>query len=56
MNVLDKIVEKIKTQILCSIRFFENCAVCQLMSKKYGGAREAADDNMAARCVLDTYG
>jgi hypothetical protein len=21
--------------------------------KQYGGAREAADDNMAARCMLD---
>ena len=29
----------------------ENCAVDDI--EKYGGAREAADDNMAARCMLD---
>jgi hypothetical protein len=38
-NVLDKIVNKIKTQILSSITFFEYPAVYEIMSKKIGGAR-----------------
>jgi hypothetical protein len=32
-NVLDKVVEKIKTDILYSITFFETRAVCGIMSK-----------------------
>ena len=32
-NVLNYVVEKIKTHILCSITFFENCAVYEVMSK-----------------------
>jgi hypothetical protein len=33
-NVSDKVVEKIRTQILCSITFsFENIAVCKTMWK-----------------------
>ena len=32
-NVLDKIVEKIKTQILCSITFSENRDIYEIMSK-----------------------
>ena len=46
-------VEKMKVHILCSVTFFRK--LCRLGDKveKYGGAREAADDNMAARWVLD---
>jgi len=53
-----KFVEKIKTHILCSMTFFfENCAVYEIMWKKYCRAGQAADDNMAhAHCMLDTYG
>jgi hypothetical protein len=32
-NVLDRIVEKIKTHILCSITFFWKCAVYEIMPK-----------------------
>ena len=46
-NVSVKIVENIKTHILCSITFFfENCAVYETMWKKYGTARQAADDDI----------
>jgi hypothetical protein len=47
-----KVVEKIKTHILYSVAFPENCAIYEMMSKKYGGNRKAADDNMAARYML----
>jgi hypothetical protein len=33
INILCKFVEKIKTHILCSITFFENRAVYEIMSK-----------------------
>ena len=47
-----KVLEKIKTHILCSITVFRKS--CRLWDnvEKYGGARKDADD-MAARCVLD---
>jgi hypothetical protein len=32
-NVSDKIVDKIKTHILCSVKFFENHAVYEIMCK-----------------------
>ena len=32
-NVLDKVVEKIKTHILCSITFYENRAAYDIISK-----------------------
>ena len=48
-----RVVEKIKIQILCSVtitrqswRLWDNVEKC-------GGAWEAADDNMAARRMLD---
>ena len=46
-------VEKIKIHIFCSVPFLRKS--CRLWDnvEKYGGAREAADGNMAARCVLD---
>ena len=48
-----KVVEKMKTHILCSVTFFRKS--CRLWDnvEKYGGAREAADDNTAARWMLD---
>jgi hypothetical protein len=39
------VVEKIKEHILCSVTFFRNRAVHEIMSKKYGGAREATNYN-----------
>jgi hypothetical protein len=47
------VTEKIKIHILCSVTFSENRAVYEIISKKYGGAREAADENMAAHCIQD---
>ena len=46
-------VETIKTHILCSIKIFRKS--CRLWDnvEKFGGATEAADDNVAARCMLD---
>jgi hypothetical protein len=51
-----KVVEKIKTHILCSVIFFFLQKWCRLSDnvEKRGGAREAADDNMHARYILDT--
>jgi hypothetical protein len=49
-----KVVEKIKTHILCSIIYFLNRAVYEIIWKKYSTAGEAGDDNMAhAHCRLD---
>ena len=47
-----KVVEKIKTHILFSVTFFRKS--CRLWDnvEKCGWAREAADDNMAARYTL----
>ena len=46
-----KVVEKVKMHILYSATFFfvENRAIYEIMSKKYGRARQTVDDNMAAR-------
>jgi hypothetical protein len=50
-----KVVEKLEKHILCSLTFFENCAVYEKMSKKYCRAGQATDDNMAqAHCMLYT--
>jgi hypothetical protein len=48
-----KVVEEIKTRILCLVTFFRKS--CRLWDnvEKCDGAREATDLNMAARCVLD---
>ena len=45
-----RIVDEIKTHILCSVTFFRK--LCHLWDnvEKYGAVREAAD-NMAALCV-----
>jgi hypothetical protein len=45
-----KVVEKIKTHILCSKTFYSrNRAVYEIMWKKYGTARQATDDNIIRR-------
>ena len=49
-----KVVEKIKTHILCSV-IFENLTVYEIMWKNYCRAGQATDDNIAhANCMLDT--
>jgi hypothetical protein len=52
-NVSKKIVEKIKTCALYSVTFFQKLCCLWNNVNKCRGAREAADDNMAAQCVLD---
>ena len=52
-----KVVEKIKTHIVCPITFPENPAIYEITRKKYCRAGQATDDNMAhAHCMLDTLG
>jgi len=53
-----KVVEKIKTRILCSISLFKkNYAVYEIMWENYVTARQATDDNMAhAHYMLDIQG
>ena len=49
-----KVVEKIKAHVLCSVTFFRKFFHLWDNVEQYGGAREAADDNMAhARCMMD---
>jgi hypothetical protein len=49
-----KVVEKIKTHILCSVTFFRKSYCLWDNVEKYGRAREATNDNMAyARCKMD---
>jgi hypothetical protein len=47
-----QVVEKIKLHISIPVTFSENHAVYENV-KKCGGAREAADDNIAVHCMLD---
>jgi hypothetical protein len=49
-----KVVEKIKTHILCSVTFFfENRAVYEIMWEKYYRAGQGTDEIMAhAHCML----
>ena len=55
-DVSDRIVEKIKTDILCSIFFLKSCRLWGKV-RKYDRARHVKDDNMAlSLCMLDTYG
>ena len=41
-NFSGKVVEKIKTHVLCSVRFpfFENRAIYEIMLQKYGRRRQ----------------
>jgi hypothetical protein len=50
-SILDKVVEKIRTLILCSVTFIQKS--CQLWDnvEEYGGARQATDDNIIG-CML----
>ena len=50
-----KVVEKIKTHILCSVTFFPKIVpFFEIMWKKYFRAGQPTDDNMArAHCMLD---
>jgi len=50
-----KVVEEIKTHILCSIiSFFENRAFYKVMGKNICREGKATDDNMAhAHCTMD---
>jgi hypothetical protein len=54
-----KVVEKIKTHILCSLKLCFSRKSCNLWDsvEKYPTVRQATDDNMVhVHCVLDTYG
>jgi hypothetical protein len=44
-----KVVEKIKTHILCSITFFQKSYRLWDNAEKYGEARKATDDNIIRR-------
>jgi hypothetical protein len=51
-NVPDKVVEKIKTQILCSVTFSENSTLYEIMSKNVVDQRGCNDSVAHARCML----
>jgi len=49
-----KVVEKLKTHILCFVTFSKNIAVYEIMQEIYNRAGQATDDDMPhAHCVLD---
>jgi hypothetical protein len=51
-----KIVEEIKTRILCPVTYFRKSCPLRDNVGKYCSARQATDDNMAhAYFMLDTY-
>jgi len=57
INISDNFVEKIKTDILCSVTFFfrKSCVLWHNVGK-YCKAGQATDDNMAhAHWMLDTW-
>jgi hypothetical protein len=50
-----KVVEEIKTHILCSVTFFHNRAVYEIMWKMDCRVGQAIDENTAhAHCMLAT--
>jgi len=52
-----KVVEKIKTHILCSVTFISKIVPFWDNVEKYGRAGQTTDDSMAhALCVLDKKG
>jgi len=54
-NVKDKVVQKIKTHILCSVPFFENRTAFEILWKNMAQPDRPQHDNMAhAHCMLDT--
>ena len=48
-----KLVEKIKTHIVYSATFFRKSCRLGDNLEKFWGARESADGNMVAHCMLD---
>jgi hypothetical protein len=48
-----KVLEKIKTEVMFNNFFFSKISPFLGNVEKCGGAREAKDENMVARCVLD---
>jgi hypothetical protein len=50
-----KVVEKIKTHILCSITFFYNRVFFLDNLKKYSKAGEATDDNILRRIRITRW-
>jgi hypothetical protein len=55
--VSDKIVEKIKTHILCSKTYFRTSRLVCDKEGKYDAGGQATDDNMAhTHCIPDTKG
>ena len=48
-----KVVEKIKTHVLCYMNFFRKSYRLWYNVEKSDGATVAADGNMAACCMLD---
>jgi len=52
-----KVVENIKTHVLCSVTFFWKQSHLWVNVEKYCGAVQNTDCNMAhAHCMLDTQG
>ena len=51
-----EVVKKIKTHILCSVTFFLKSCRLRDNIEIIGGARVAANDNIAERCMLDYWG
>ena len=47
-----KIAEEIKVYLVCSVTFSRKLYPLWDTVEKFGGAREAADYNIAARCML----
>jgi hypothetical protein len=52
-NVLDSVVGEIKTQILCSVTFFENRAVYEIIWKNTVEHGRPHDNMAHARCMLN---
>ena len=50
--ILTEVDEKIKTHIPFSAPFSQNRALYEVMSKKHGGVKEAADSKPHARFML----
>ena len=48
-----QVIEKIKTHIVYAIIFSRKSCRLSYNVEKCGGTTQAADDNMAARCMLD---
>jgi len=49
-NVAEKVVEKIKTHLICSTSFFsKNLAFYEIIVEKYGAVTQTTDDNIIRR-------